>query len=85
MKAVKAVNPFDAADLTRLDEAVHILNWYARCTSVMRQRCVDTIVDDAAVITFLSIAAEHSEHSYDFDTDALRDLAERMRRKIGAT
>lgn len=80
-----AINPFDAADLTNYIEANHILNWYARLSDSMRQRCVDTILDTTAVMEFIGQAHIHLQHNPDdFDVDALNDLAERMQRKIGA-
>lgn len=78
-----APNPFDALDLTDIVNARHLLNWYARLEPVYRQRIVDTIIDNAGVISFIGQAAAHTEHSPgDFDQEALHDLAERMQRKV---
>jgi hypothetical protein len=77
-----AINPFDAADLTKLNEARQILNWYAKLSDAMKQRCVDTIKDNEAVLVFINRAQDHSDHDNgDFDPDALDDLAQRMIQK----
>jgi hypothetical protein len=78
-----AINPFDAADLNNLSEAQHILRWYAKLSDAMKQRCIDTIENDEAVLVFINRGQEHSEHDTngDFDPDVLDDLARRMTRK----
>lgn len=74
-----AVNPFDAANLTVYQEANHILNWYARLTPALRQRCVDTILDTDAVLEFIGQATQHLEHNpEDFNQEALDDLHKKM-------
>lgn len=74
-----AINPFDAADLTNYIEANHILQWYARLSPAMKQRCVNTIIDTVAVVEFIGQATQHLQHSPDdFDVTALNDLAQRI-------
>lgn len=76
-------NPFDAANLENYTEANHILNWYARLSDGMRQRCVDTIQDDHAVLKFLRQSTAHMQHGGDhFDANAIRDLSRRMLEKL---
>lgn len=78
-----AINPFDAADLTNYIESNHILNWYARLSPALKQRCVDSIIDTTSVIEFIGQATQHLEHSpNDFDKEALNDLAMRILEKI---
>ena len=78
----QAINPFDAADLSKVDEAQQILRWYATLSDTLRQRCVDTIKNNEAVLVFINHAQEHSDHDNgDFDPDALDDLAQRMIQK----
>jgi hypothetical protein len=78
------INPFDAADLSKLNEAQQILRWYATLSDVMKQRCVDTIKNDEAVLVFINQAQEHIQHDTDgdFDPDALYDLAQRLIQKL---
>ena len=78
----QAVNPFDAADLSNLVQAQQILRWYAKLSPVMKQRCVDMIKNDEAVLVFINRVQEHGNHDNgDFDPDALDDLAQRMIQK----
>lgn len=77
------INPFDEADLSNLAEARHLLQWYARLSESMRQRCVDTIQYDQAVLAFLRNATEHAQHMPDdFDPNVLIDLTRRMLEKL---
>lgn len=76
-------NPFDAANLENYVAANHILNWYAHLSDNMKQRCVDTIQDDHAVLEFLRQATTHLQHGGNmFDSDALLDLSRRMLEKL---
>ena len=76
-------NPFDAASLDNYTEANHVLNWYARLSPSMRQRCVDTIENNGAVLQFLRNATAHLQHGNNaFDADAIRDLSVRMLQKL---
>lgn len=77
------MNPFDAADLTQLIQAQHIMAWYQRLTPAMRQQCVDTIVDTQAVMEFIGQAIQHVQHDpHDFDSAALGDLAARLQERM---
>ena len=79
-----AINPFDAADLSDLVEAQHVLRWYAKLSDGMKQRCVDTIEDNDAVLEFINRAQEHNEHDTngDFDPEIVDDLARRLIEKL---
>lgn len=77
------MNPFDEANLDSYDEASHLVKWYALLSESMRQRCVDTIQDNEAMLAFLRNATAHAQHSPgDFDTNIIIDLTRRMLQKL---
>jgi hypothetical protein len=83
MAMTAPINPFDEAQLDDYDEAQHLLQWYARLSESMRQRCVDTIIDNEGMLAFLRQATAHSRHSPgDFNSEVIIDLTRRMLEKL---
>lgn len=77
------MNPFDATNVNNIVEVNHVLQWYALLSEAMRQRCVDTIVDDQRMLAFLRQATAHLQHDPDaFDADVIIDLTRRMLAKL---
>lgn len=74
------LNPFDAATLSKLDEAEHILNWYAQLSSSLRDRVVADIVNKRAVWIMTEQALDHVHHTAlsPFDEKVLIDLQDRL-------
>ena len=77
------INPFDAADLQDLVEARHVVRWYEQLSETMRQRCIETIIDDTAMLAFLRHASTHAQHNpRDFNADVIIDITRRMLEKL---